>query len=341
MEGLNTIEISVVVSTYNRKQRLLSLLHNLSTSSLPVKEVIIADAGSDPLTEAELAVFQKLCITNIRPVTASVCVQRNAGIALAKAPWIFICDDDIEVPQDYLEKLARHISNHQHVAAVSGNVLHLQKGEWVAYFTERSGKQLVWKYFFGLSVWGKIEVKGNWLTKNIINSYKKKGNYIAKTGWPVLTDFNGNYFTVPTYGLGAAVIKKELLLQFKYDETIDSNGIGDNYGLAINFPPQSIHIVNDAVVFHHKESSNRLSQPIQFYRRILALDYFRQKNENIKHVKKRWLLWSLSGFLLQSIIEGNRPFIKASWKLITKIAVNKNDYAIAAAQNKKIVDPVI
>lgn len=341
MEELEQIEISVVISTYNRKQRLLSLLHNLSASSLAVKEVIIADAGSDNLSETEIASFTKLCIVCIYPVTAAVCVQRNAGVALAKAPWVFICDDDIEVPNDYLEKLAKHIATAKQAVAISGNVLHLQNQQWLPYFTERSPRQLLWKYVFGLSIWGAIEIQQNWLTKKIINAYKKKGNYIAKTGWPVINNFCGNYFTVPTFGLCAAVIKKQWLQQIKYDEVLDPNGIGDNYGLAIQFPPQSIHIVNEAFVFHHKETTNRLNHSVQFYRRILALDYFRQTSNNIDHVKKRWLLWSLSGCLLQFTITFNKPLIKACGKLIVKIAFNKNDYVLAAAQNKKIVTPVI
>lgn len=341
MEDLDKIEISVVISTYNRKQRLLSLLHNLSASSFAVKEVIIADAGNDNLSGAEMASFTKLSIIGIYPATASVCVQRNAGVSLAKAPWVFICDDDIEVPDDYLEKLAKHIATAKQVVAVSGNILHLQNQQWLPCFTERSARQLLWKYVFGLSIWGAIAVKQNWITKKIIRSYKKKGNYIAKTGWPVISNFYGNYFTVPVYGLCAAVIKKQWLQQVKYDEVLDPNGIGDNYGLAIHFPPQSIHIVNDAFVFHHKETANRLNQSVQFYRRTLALDYFRQISNNTGHVKKRWLLWSLTGCLLQFIITSNKPLIKACWKVIMKIAFNKNDYVIAAAQNKKIVTPVI
>lgn len=341
MAEWDKIEISVVIPTYNRKQRLLSLLHNLSASSFAVKEVIIADSGSDHLSAAEIASFTQLSIISIYPAAASVCVQRNAGIAIAKSPWIFICDDDIEVPNDYLKKLVAHILKERQVVAVSGNVLHFEKDKWVPYFTERSARQLLWKYFFGLGIWGTIEVQQNWLTKKIIRNYKKKGNYIAKTGWPVLTDFSGSYFTVPMYGLGAAVINKQWLQQVKYDETIDANGIGDNYGLAINFPSQSIHIVNDAFVFHHKETANRLDQSLQFYRRTLALDYFRQVSNNIGHVKKRWLLWSLTGCLFQFIITGNGPLIKASWKLIIKIAANKNDYVIGAAENKKLIEPVL
>jgi glycosyltransferase involved in cell wall biosynthesis len=341
MEDWPQIEISVVISTYNRKQRLLSLLHNLSGSSLTVKEVIIADAGNDNLSASEMVSFTKFPIICIYPAAASVCVQRNAAVAQAKSAWVFICDDDIEVPAGYLEKLAKHITTTKQVVAVSGNVLHLQNQQWLPYFTERSGRKLLWKYFFGLSIWGTIEVKQNWITKRITSSYKKKSNYIAKTGWPVISDFSGSYFTVPTYGLGAAVIKREWLLQIKYDEVLDPNGIGDNYGLAIHFPPQSIHIVNDAFVFHHKETAHRLNPSLQFYRRILALDYFRQINNNINHVKKRWLLWSLTGCMLQFIITGNKPLIKACRKLIVKIVFNKNEYVLAAAQNKKIITPVI
>src|SRR5687768_11146986 len=118
------MEISVVIPTCNRKESLMRVLRCLSQSRHPILEIIIVDSSDVKLEAEDLSVFTSL---KIRYLTSkpSVCVQRNMGIKHAVSEWIFLCDDDLEVPTDYLERLVRHLQNHEGVGAVSG--LFLQK----------------------------------------------------------------------------------------------------------------------------------------------------------------------------------------------------------------------
>src|ERR1700752_5286163 len=102
------MDISVVIPTCNRKTRLLSLLQNLDHSTYRTAEVIIIDSGEEKLISEECAMFKNLKIQYVSS-ERSVCIQRNIGIQNSKSSWIFICDDDIEVPSDYLQKLTDHI----------------------------------------------------------------------------------------------------------------------------------------------------------------------------------------------------------------------------------------
>src|SRR4030081_1493247 len=97
------MSISVVIPTCNRKQGLLALLKDLDRSAYPVAEVIIVDSGEDKLVPADYIVFKNLDVYYVRS-EQSVCIQRNTGIRKARSPWVFLCDDDIEVPPDYLQK---------------------------------------------------------------------------------------------------------------------------------------------------------------------------------------------------------------------------------------------
>ena len=105
------MDISVVIPTCNRKARLLSLLGNLDRSSHPLLEVIIVDSGEDRLAPADYASFNNLNILYLAS-EKSVCVQRNTGIRTARASWIFLCDDDVEMPPAYLQELAAHSQQH-------------------------------------------------------------------------------------------------------------------------------------------------------------------------------------------------------------------------------------
>jgi GT2 family glycosyltransferase len=333
------MNISAVIPTCNRKSNLLALLKNLNDSTFPLHEVIIVDSGEEKLSAQEHSVFKNLQIQYLHS-EKSVCIQRNLGINKASSQWIFICDDDIEVPIDYLQKLTSHISNEPLSGAVSGLVMQKEKSEWTSQYVERSAKTLLWKYFFQVGIWGKIECSANnFLMNRIKKYYTKKGNHLSKAGWPVLTNFSGKYFTTPVYGLGASLIKKEWLLSSPYDEVLDKHGIGDHYGVAAGFPEPGIHIITDAFVYHHQETTNRLQNPLQYYRRVLALDYFTGPGKNLHRIKKRWLIWSLLGNLTQIIFSMNSTMLKAAFKSFWIVTFGENPYRKAAKKNLKIVEP--
>ena len=333
------INISVVIPTCNRKARLLSLLKNLDESLYPLQEVIIIDSGEERLEPADYKAFSKLNII-YTDSEKSVCIQRNKGISLAKSPWVFLCDDDIEVPRDYLEKISDHITEHSEAVALSGLVLQREQHKWTAKYPVTSTMDLLWRYIFNLGIWGEIYCKDNFICKRLKQYYTTKGNHISKAGWPVITNLAGEYFTTPVYGLGASLIKKEWLIKFPYDEVLDKHGIGENYGVAVDFP-SGIHILNDAFVYHHHAHENRLQKSLAYYRRGLALDYFRKTKHNLRHIKKHWFLWSLTGNLLTFIFKRNGIMVKAAFKLIWLTSFNKNPYYRGALSKKKVVKPAL
>lgn len=336
-----SVPVSVVIPTCNRKSRLLSLLRHIDQLTCRPAEVIIVDSGEEQLTQPELLAFAHWPVRYVMS-EKSVCIQRNIGIAKAVSPWILLCDDDIELPPDYLQKLLAHAAAHPRAGAISGVWLEKTGEEWKASHPEKSARVLTWKYIFHLGIWGDIEgVGNNFFTSRIKAYYNRKGNHISKAGWPVLTQFGGDYFTTPVYSLGGALVKKEWLINSPYDEVLDRHGIGDNYGVAVDFPSPGIHIVTGTCVYHHLEPANRLKRSLQYFRRALALDYFLRTKSNLKHVKRSWLLWSLTGNLLIFIAARDGIMIKASMKAIWKILINKNPYYSGRRSNKNIIEPLL
>jgi glycosyltransferase involved in cell wall biosynthesis len=329
------MQISVVIPTCNRKARLLSLLQNLDQCSYPIHEVIVVDSGEDKLSTAEYFTFKNYTLHYIQS-EKSVCIQRNIGIQKAASDWIFLCDDDIQIEHDYLEKLSLHIYSNPKAGAVSGLWLQKEKEGWTAKYPEGSSFRVVWKFFFQLSVWGEIDCRtNNFLIRRIKRYYETRGNHISKAGWPVITNFSGDHFTTPLYSLGAAMVKREWLLQSSFDEVLDRHGIGDNYGVIAGFPDAAIVVVTSAFAYHHHEMVNRLQKPLQYYRRAIALHYFTKCKKSLRKISKAWLLWSLMGNLLQFIVSGNTLMIRPALKSVWKIAFGPNPYYKAAQQSRK------
>lgn len=317
---------------------MLSLLANLNQSVYPLLEIIIVDSGEDRLTAGDCAAFSNLAIQYIQS-EASVCIQRNKGIQQARGAWIFLCDDDVEMPADYLQKLTDHIKKYPGAGAVSGQFLQIVGNEWKGQYPITSTFNLWWHFIFQLSIWGSIQSRSNIFTKGIISYYKRKGNHLSRAGWPVITDFSGDYSRVQVYTLGASLVKKEWLLQSPYDEILDKHGIGDNYGVSLGFPSEGIHMVHAAFVYHHRGPENRLHRPLQYYRRALALDYFMNTKKIPAHIKRRAFLWSLAGNVIVYIFQRNWMMVKPAFTTFRRIAFGNNPYRQKTQAQQKVIEP--
>jgi glycosyltransferase involved in cell wall biosynthesis len=317
------VELSVVIPTCNRPERLLSLLGDLSRSSHPILEILIVDSSDRALSPADYAQFANLTIRYVRSETKAVCVQRNIGIRGARGTWVFLCDDDIEVPADYVGKLAEHVRAHPEAGAVSGLCLEKTDAGWQSEFPVTSSRGLLWRYVFQLGVWGEIAVCGP-LIDRIVERYHRRGNHISGAGWPVLVDFSGKYFKTPIYALGASVVKRDWLLASPYDERLDSRGMGDHYGVAIGFPSEGIHVVTDAAFRHQREQANRLADSEAYARRLMALHYFIKSRKELAHLREPVFLWSLFGQVVFHSATGNRRFARAAASSFLAVAGGRN-----------------
>lgn len=336
----NTNAVTVVIPTCNRKDRLLSLLGNLDRSTCPISAVIIVDSGEDRLLPADYASFSHWPIHYLLS-EKSVCIQRNIGIRRAETPWVFLCDDDVEVPPDYLQQLVAHATAREDAGAISGIFLQKEGDEWQGSYPVKTSGLLIWKFVFRLGFWGDIQCSDNIITKRIRKYYRSKGNHIARSGLPVLADFSGASFIAPVYTLGAALVRRDWLLQSPFDEVLDRYGIGDNFGVCLGFPGNGIHILNKAFVYHHKTPVNRIQRPLQYFRRALALDYFIQTIPALEHCKRSWLLWSLTGNLLGFLMAGDGIMIKPAFKSLLLIALGRNPYYSAAKKQQRTVEPLL
>jgi glycosyltransferase involved in cell wall biosynthesis len=321
-------QISVVIPTCNRRERVLSLLGDLERSTLRPLEILVVDSSDRPLSPGDLAPFggRVRCIESPK----SVCQQRNRGVQEARGDWIFLCDDDVEVPPDYLAKLTAHLDAHPEAGAVSGLFLERVAGQWVGQFPVTSLTWLLWVRLFRLGLWGEIRCEGV-LGELLAEPYRRRGNHISSAGWPVLTDFQGPYFKTPLYSLGAALVRKEWLVRSPFDEALDRHGYGDNFGVAIGFPAEGIHVVTEAFVHHHKAATERLPAAVAYSKRVLALDRFIGQRSELTGVRRSWLLWSLLGNAAYQAGIRNFPMCWSSLKTLSIVVAGRNPYRIKEA----------
>lgn len=322
-------EVSVVIPTRNRAGSLLQLLSDLLKQVYPLKEVIIVDSSDEPMDQEELQGRYPLLNIRYYSSEASVCIQRNIGIGKASAPYVFLCDDDLTLPEDYVSVLMKYLDC-SGAGAASGLVMQKYDGAWCYQYPPSSFGRLLFAFVFQHSLWGdvnnmKVTFWQQPLYKVIKKFYKHRKNSVSLAGWPVITEFELPVFRVDIYGLGASVVKKEWLLNSPYDEVLEAHGIGDNYGVAMGFPDKSsIHVVGDAKVYHHQSEENRLENHTSYYRRLLALHYFMKKNARFRWWNRSWFIWSLVGNLI--LFWNRREHFNATRKALSAVLRGKNPY---------------
>ena len=326
-------QISMVIPTCNRKESLLKTLHSVSQLQYPLTEVIVVDASEDPFVED--ALLKKFPLLNIRYCTSrpSVCVQRNIGVKMAISPYVFLCDDDVEMPPDYLSKITAYLNEHEEAGIVTGYFLQKNKdGEWEYQYRNTSFLKCLWNFIFQLSCWGDFSlIKTNFIIAPLLSLikkwYAKRGNTYTKAGWPLLTDFTRTVIRTSVYTLGAAVVKKEWLLASPYEEKLVPNGIGDNYGITANMHyHMPIHILSDTHVWHHHAPENRLKNIAAYRYRIYALHYFMVNSSRFNRFNIMFLYWSLLGNILSQTFTLKPRLAGTSFTTLIVLACGQNPY---------------
>lgn len=338
------MKISVVIPTRNRAQILVNTLDSLAKQILSPDEIIIIDASDNKYYTAEINKrFAQLPLKWIDSAP-SVCIQRNIGIQRAFNDWIFLCDDDITIPENYLSTLAEYVQKHQKCGAVAGRLMQMENGKWTDQYNVKSLSGLLWRFVFQLPIWGDLErIKGSFINKTLLSlikrHYSKRGNTFTLAGWPLITCWDKPAFKTSVYSLGANLIKRNWLLLSPYDEVLDSSGIGDNYGVAMGFPQQSaIHVLSDTQAFHWRATKNRLAQPLSYYRRVMALHYFIKRSKKFSSFTVVVFIWSLMGNALMYLLKRDFTTFKATLKAIGLILTNRNPYWQAHQHGKKVLD---
>ena len=102
------MNISVIISTYNRYEVLKRALASVLSQSHKANEIIVVDDGSDDKTSQITKYFPN--ITYIFQQNAGVSSARNTGIKSAKYEWIAFLDSDDEWHED---KLKEQVSLHK------------------------------------------------------------------------------------------------------------------------------------------------------------------------------------------------------------------------------------
>ena len=312
--------ISVIIPTYKRKKSLIRLLNSIINQTLLPSEIIVVTSAYSKNDLQEINNLHH--IIKVLKSSPSVCKQRNIGINYAKSKYILLCDDDIELPNSYLESLLLHFNNNKNVKIVTGKELQInEKGKWSEVKIKMTHLNLIYCYIFGISICSdlsKFKTSKNIIIQYIFNYYKKKGNSISKSGWPIITEFSYPIMKTSIYGLGCSMIERKILLKNLYNENLDKNGIGDNYevSMKINGLENKIDVIRNVPYYHFKDKNNRYENHMSYFKRGMSLYSFLNDLPFFKLKNKIYFIWSLIGNEIIFLKRKDLQLLKSNHKLL-------------------------
>lgn len=131
------MDISVVLSTYNRSKVLHKVLRSLTTQQAPgiEYEMIVVDNNSDDDTKEVVERFRTRDsrIRYLFEPRQGVSYGRNTGIAAARADVIAFIDDDVEAASDWICQIQRGLSYYPDADYIGGRVLPVISGSLPAW----------------------------------------------------------------------------------------------------------------------------------------------------------------------------------------------------------------
>ena len=125
------MRISIIITTYNRPDALLLVLQSIEGQTKLPKEVVIADDGSDTITQELITDFQKSSNLNIihswqKDKGFRVAKSRNKAIVKSSGDYIILVDGDVILHRKFIQD---HINNAQANYFVQGSRVLLTEDE--------------------------------------------------------------------------------------------------------------------------------------------------------------------------------------------------------------------
>ncbi len=115
--------VSLVISVWNRREDLRENLNAIRRQTVPPLETIVVDnASTDGTAEMVRREFPEVVLVRMPHSRFGACTTFNIGFASARGDWIGILDDDVVLPDDWIETMLAAAARHPEAAVLSSRV---------------------------------------------------------------------------------------------------------------------------------------------------------------------------------------------------------------------------
>lgn len=140
---MTSLEISVIICSYNRASYILNALDSLKNQTIPIDhyEVIVVDNNSSD--DTEVICFEYLKLLNqpnfkyTTELNQGSSFARNKGASIANAPLLVFMDDDAIAAPDFLENILLFYKEVPNASGMGGRIIPKyipEEPKWMSHF---------------------------------------------------------------------------------------------------------------------------------------------------------------------------------------------------------------
>ena len=114
--------ITVLISTYERPDQLVTCLHTLLDGTEPPEEILVVDQSRDDATRQVVEAAGSDLIRYTHHSPPSISGARNRGFELARGDYVAIVDDDCEMPPEWARGVREELGRYHEPDALFGDI---------------------------------------------------------------------------------------------------------------------------------------------------------------------------------------------------------------------------
>ncbi len=285
------MEISIIISTYNRPQDLNSLLKSIhNQSKLPNEIIIIDDSINDDVKDIYIEFKndinkKKITYTYVKnKVRKGLTASRNIGIDQCEGDIVIFLDDDTILDSEYIKQILKIYEEKPEALGVQGFILEP---------SEQIKNNIFDKIFFQYY----LEKNKCRVLPSTNNTYPYLVNKIINCQW--LSGSNQSY-------------RKEIFNKFRFDENLKKYAFKEDLDFSYRVfkeYPDSLFMAPNARLLHNVSNTGRISDKEYRYIQNVYTFYFFYKNIDQTLINSIIFYWSAIGNLLRFSIRTTISFI--------------------------------
>ncbi len=278
------MEISLVIPTKNRSEKLKKLLYSVLKQTVLPKEVIIVDDSDNLRTKELIKKLKKLFLEKniqikyIMPSEnkkKSISRARNIGAKKAKGDIIVFIDDDVVIDKNYFKEILKVFEKNPNALGVQGTIMNME------YSPFWNSIKKVFYYWHAERDKCRVLPSGK-------TTYAYRPNRIIQCEW---------HFTIN------AAYKKEIFKEFSFNEKLLGYSLGEDKEFSYKIYkkyPHSLFQTPHAKVYHFYSHSKNLEKRLIYIITAYPVSFF---YNNIEQTIKNKIIfiWSEIGCIILRI----------------------------------------
>lgn len=282
---MNSKQISVIIPTLNRPEDLDRCLASIMTQTMLPSEVIVVDQSDDERTRDLVENYRQKSGQGLPDFVYAHLEQkssaraRNHGIKLAAGDFVGFIDDDIILDPQYFENIIKYF-NDPLVGGVAGNV----KNPVLMLGFKSRVRKLISRIFLINHFNGRMTASG--------------------FGFPIFERHLDHVAQVELFSGYSMIFRRELITENPFDDWFEGYSFREDVDVSYRISAKAKLLqVPDAKFYHNHSSVSRT--PLRVLRKMQWRNF---KYVFIKHKNKNFysrilFAYSLSGLLLQDLLE--------------------------------------